>query len=106
MSFCLSYCRGSISQAFDTLPLLIKQETQSYMCALDLLLALYHDKENIVNQGMVEQRILSLLSDGLVYFLQTTLKSQRDAWCDLLTSVFQQVLNFPDSRYFILEVQD
>ena len=56
--------RGSISQAFDTLPLLIRQETSSYKCVLDLLLALYHDKDSQVNQGIVEQKILSLLSDG------------------------------------------
>ncbi len=62
--FSFNLAKGSISQAFDTLPLLIKQETNSYKCALDLLLALYHDKENQVNQGIIEQRILSLLSDG------------------------------------------
>ncbi len=34
-----------------------------------------------------------------MYFLQTSLKSQRDAWCDLLAKVFGEVLNFPDVRF-------
>lgn len=91
--------RESIDKAFDALPLLIKQETQSYKSALDILLALYHDKQNHDNQGRTETRILGLLGDGLAYFLVTSLKSQRDAWSDLLAEVFEEILNFPDSKF-------
>ena len=81
------------------LPLLINQETASYKSAMDILLEMYHDKSNNMNQDVTEQRILIVLNEGLKYFLQTSSKAQRDIWCDLLSQIFEQILNFPESKF-------
>jgi hypothetical protein len=54
-----------------------------------------------MNQGVTELKILDVLNEGLKYFLQTSTRTQRDIWCNLLSKIFEQILNFPDSKFLV-----
>lgn len=42
---------------------------------------------------------LSPSQSSLSYFLLITSKTQQESWSDLLSVVFGQILNFPDSKF-------
>ncbi len=102
-SLLVSFAEGadSVQKALENaaLPLLIRQETMAFEGALSILLELYHDQLAETHRSETQARMLNLLSDGLSHFLRTTLKSQRDAWSDLLARTFEEILNFPDCKF-------
>ena len=81
------------------LNLLFKQETDTIKCSLDILLELYQDFPQGPNKAKTEAKFLSLLEDGLAYFLTITSKTEQDNWCDLLSVVFEQILRFSDAEF-------
>ena len=59
------------------IPLVVKQETESLKCAVEILLELYRDKELADHHDVTEAKLLSVLQDLLAYFLGINAKSQQ-----------------------------
>ena len=74
------------------IPLVVKQETESLKCALEILLELYvnHHESNMKNYDaeLTQTKLLNVLQDVLAYFLAITSKSQQESWTGLLTLTF------------------
>ena len=80
--------------------LVVKQETESLKCAVEILLELYHEKSTIgEDHEKTERKLLSVLADVLSYFLGITSKSQQESWTGLLCLVFEQLLGLPDEKF-------
>ena len=80
--------------------LVVKQETESLKCAVEILLELYHEKSTIgEDHEKTERKLLSVLADVLSYFLGITSKSQQESWTGLLCLVFDQLLGLPDEKF-------
>ena len=94
----INFERGSSSM--EHLPLLVEQESTAFRCATEVLLALYHDASRGEDkQGAAEAKLLEVINGGLAYFLLTSSKSQRETWSKLLTGIFEQILNLPESKF-------
>ena len=66
----------------------VKQETESLKCAVEILLELYHEKSTIgEDHEKTEGKLLSVLADVLSYFLGITSKNQQESWTSLLLSL-------------------
>ena len=83
-----------------TFHIVVKQETESLKCAVEILLELYHEKSTIgEDHEKTEKKLLSVLADVLSYFLGITSKSQQESWTGLLCLVFEQLLGLPDDKF-------
>ena len=85
-------------------PLVVKQETESLKCALEILLDLYVEKSSLskdYDSDLTEAKLLNVLSDVLVYFLAITSKSQQESWTTLLTLTFDNLSNMPEEKFRI-----
>ena len=86
--------------SFQFLYLVVKQETESLKCALEILLELYGEKSTIgEDHEKTEAKLLHVLADVLSYFLRITSKSQQESWMGLLCLVFNQLLCLPDNKF-------
>ena len=78
----------------------VKQETESLKCAVEILLELYHEKSTIgEDHEKTEGKLLSVLADVLSYFLGITSKNQQESWTSLLCLIFDQLLGLPDEKF-------
>ena len=78
----------------------VKQETESLKCAVEILLELYHEKSTVgEDHEKTEGKLLSVLADVLSYFLGITSKSQQESWTGLLCLIFEQLLDLPDEKF-------
>lgn len=84
-------------------PLVVKQETESLKCALEILLELYVDKSSMkdYDDDLTEAKLLNVLKDVLVYFLAITSKSQQESWTGLLTVTFGNLSQLPEDKFRI-----
>lgn len=97
-----------VPQQNDTtiIPLVVKQETESLKCALEILLDLYVDQSsssecNDFDAAKTEGKLLAVLGDVLVYFLAITSKSQQESWTTLLTLTFDNLTKMPEDKFRI-----
>ena len=80
--------------------IVVKQETESLKCAVEILLELYHEKSTVgEDHEKTEGKLLSVLADVLSYFLGITSKSQQESWTGLLCLIFEQLLDLPDEKF-------
>lgn len=95
-----SYLAGDFGHR-DLIPLVVKQETDSLKCGVEILLELYMDKPAMkdYDADLTEDKLLGTLRDVLGYFLTITSKSQQDGWTGLLCLVFQQLLELPENKF-------
>lgn len=95
--------RAPSSSDSTLVPFIVKQETESLKCALEILLELYVDKSSMkANDAEVtEAKLLSVLDNVLTYFLGITSKSQQESWTSLLTVTFENVSNLPEDKFRI-----
>ena len=80
------------------IPLVVKQETESLKCALEILLDLYVEKSTSkdYDSKLTESKLLDVLRDVLVYFLAITSKSQQESWTSFLTLTFDNSNKMPE----------
>ena len=94
-----------VPQPQDTtiIPLVVKQETESLKCALEILLDLYVEKSasKDYDSNLTEAKLLDVLRDVLVYFLAITSKSQQESWTTLLTLTFDNLTKMPEDKFRI-----
>jgi hypothetical protein len=85
------------------IPLVVKQETESLKCALEILLDLYVEKSTSkdYDSKLTESKLLDVLRDVLVYFLAITSKSQQESWTSLLTLTFDNLNKMPEDKFRI-----
>ena len=85
------------------IPLVVKQETESLKCALEILLDLYVEKSTSkdYDSKLTESKLLDVLRDVLVYFLAITSKSQQESWTGLLTLTFDNLNKMPEDKFRI-----
>ena len=85
------------------IPLVVKQETESLKCALEILLELYvnHHESNMKNYDaeLTQTKLLNVLQDVLAYFLAITSKSQQESWTGLLTLTFDNLTTLPEDKF-------
>ena len=78
----------------------VKQETESLKCAVEILLELYHEKSTVgEDHEKTEGKLLSVLADVLPYFLGITSMNQQESWTGLLCLIFEQLLDLPDEKF-------
>ena len=84
-------------------PLVVKQETESLKCALEILLELYVNQHNMkdYDDDLTEKKLLNVLQDVLAYFLAITSKSQQESWTGLLTLTFDNLTQLPEDKFRI-----
>lgn len=83
------------------IPLVVKQETESLKCALEILLDLYVESSESpdYDADKTETKLLEVLSDVLRYFLAITSKSQQESWTNLLTLTFENLIKMPEEKF-------
>ena len=99
--FYLSERRVPNHQDTAVIPLVVKQETESLKCALEILLDLYVEKSTSkdYDSKVTESKLLDVLRDVLVYFLAITSKSQQESWMSLLTLTFDNLNKMPEDKF-------
>ena len=85
------------------IPLVVKQETESLKCALEILLELYVNQSNMKDYEpeLTQTKLLDVLQDVLAYFLAITSKSQQESWTGLLTLTFDNLTQLPEEKFRI-----
>ncbi len=85
-------------------PLVVKQETESLKCAVEILLELYVDKSSMkdYDADVTESKLLDTLKDTLIYFLNINSKSQQDSWTGILTLVFTNLSELPEDKFRVM----
>uniref|UniRef100_A0A8C5TMT2 ADP ribosylation factor guanine nucleotide exchange factor 2 n=1 Tax=Malurus cyaneus samueli TaxID=2593467 RepID=A0A8C5TMT2_9PASS len=79
-------------------PNLLKQETSSLACCLRILFRMDADESRREAWGAVQQRLLSVCSEALAYFITVNSESHREAWTNLLLLLLTKTLKISDDK--------
>ncbi|XP_050837938.1 brefeldin A-inhibited guanine nucleotide-exchange protein 2 isoform X2 [Serinus canaria] len=80
-------------------PNLLKQETSSLACCLRILFRMYVDESRREAWDTVQQRLLSVCSEALAYFITVNSESHREAWTNLLLLLLTKTLKISDDKF-------
>ncbi|XP_010567976.1 PREDICTED: brefeldin A-inhibited guanine nucleotide-exchange protein 2 isoform X2 [Haliaeetus leucocephalus] len=80
-------------------PNLLKQETSSLACCLRILFRMYVDENRRESWDAIQQRLLSVCSDALAYFITVNSESHREAWTNLLLLLLTKTLKISDEKF-------
>uniref|UniRef100_A0A8C0FGS4 ADP ribosylation factor guanine nucleotide exchange factor 2 n=1 Tax=Bubo bubo TaxID=30461 RepID=A0A8C0FGS4_BUBBB len=80
-------------------PNLLKQETSSLACCLRILFRMYVDKNRRDSWDAIQQRLLSVCSEALAYFITVNSESHREAWTNLLLLLLTKTLKISDEKF-------
>uniref|UniRef100_A0A8C5TKR9 ADP ribosylation factor guanine nucleotide exchange factor 2 n=1 Tax=Malurus cyaneus samueli TaxID=2593467 RepID=A0A8C5TKR9_9PASS len=80
-------------------PNLLKQETSSLACCLRILFRMDADESRREAWGAVQQRLLSVCSEALAYFITVNSESHREAWTNLLLLLLTKTLKISDDKF-------
>ncbi|NWZ65422.1 BIG2 protein, partial [Acrocephalus arundinaceus] len=80
-------------------PNLLKQETSSLACCLRILFRMYVDESRREAWAAVQQRLLSVCSEALAYFITVNSESHREAWTNLLLLLLTKTLKISDDKF-------
>uniref|UniRef100_A0A8C0B6N4 ADP ribosylation factor guanine nucleotide exchange factor 2 n=1 Tax=Buteo japonicus TaxID=224669 RepID=A0A8C0B6N4_9AVES len=79
-------------------PNLLKQETSSLACCLRILFRMYVDENRRESWDAIQQRLLSVCSEALAYFITVNSESHREAWTNLLLLLLTKTLKISDEK--------
>uniref|UniRef100_A0A8V5H9F0 Uncharacterized protein n=1 Tax=Melopsittacus undulatus TaxID=13146 RepID=A0A8V5H9F0_MELUD len=79
-------------------PNLLKQETSSLACCLRILFRMYVDENRRNSWDAIQQRLLSVCSEALAYFITVNSESHREAWTNLLLLLLTKTLKISDEK--------
>ncbi|NWI25425.1 BIG2 protein, partial [Sula dactylatra] len=79
-------------------PNLLKQETSSLACCLRILFRMYVDENRRDSWDSIQQRLLSVCSEALAYFITVNSESHREAWTNLLLLLLTKTLKISDEK--------
>ncbi|NXP76531.1 BIG2 protein, partial [Ramphastos sulfuratus] len=79
-------------------PNLLKQETSSLACCLRILFRMYVDENRQDSWDSIQQRLLSVCSEALAYFITVNSESHREAWTNLLLLLLTKTLKLSDEK--------
>ncbi|NXJ82582.1 BIG2 protein, partial [Trogon melanurus] len=79
-------------------PNLLKQETSSLACCLRILFRMYVDENRRDSWEAIQQRLLSVCSEALAYFITVNSESHREAWTNLLLLLLTKTLKISDEK--------
>ncbi|NXC22307.1 BIG2 protein, partial [Corythaeola cristata] len=79
-------------------PNLLKQETSSLACCLRILFRMYVDENRRDSWDAIQQRLLSVCSEALAYFITVNSESHREAWTNLLLLLLTKTLKLSDEK--------
>ncbi|KAM9285417.1 brefeldin A-inhibited guanine nucleotide-exchange protein 2 isoform 2-T3 [Morus bassanus] len=80
-------------------PNLLKQETSSLACCLRILFRMYVDENRRDSWDSIQQRLLSVCSEALAYFITVNSESHREAWTNLLLLLLTKTLKISDEKF-------
>ncbi|NWX95227.1 BIG2 protein, partial [Nothoprocta ornata] len=80
-------------------PNLLKQETSSLACCLRILFRMYIDENRRDSWDAIQQRLLSVCSEALAYFITVNSESHREAWTNLLLLLLTKTLKISDEKF-------
>uniref|UniRef100_A0A8C6J397 Uncharacterized protein n=1 Tax=Melopsittacus undulatus TaxID=13146 RepID=A0A8C6J397_MELUD len=80
-------------------PNLLKQETSSLACCLRILFRMYVDENRRNSWDAIQQRLLSVCSEALAYFITVNSESHREAWTNLLLLLLTKTLKISDEKF-------
>uniref|UniRef100_A0A8C0B6K7 ADP ribosylation factor guanine nucleotide exchange factor 2 n=1 Tax=Buteo japonicus TaxID=224669 RepID=A0A8C0B6K7_9AVES len=80
-------------------PNLLKQETSSLACCLRILFRMYVDENRRESWDAIQQRLLSVCSEALAYFITVNSESHREAWTNLLLLLLTKTLKISDEKF-------
>uniref|UniRef100_A0A8C2SG23 SEC7 domain-containing protein n=1 Tax=Capra hircus TaxID=9925 RepID=A0A8C2SG23_CAPHI len=80
-------------------PNLLKQETSSLACCLRILFRMYVDENRRDSWEEIQQRLLSVCSEALAYFITVNSESHREAWTSLLLLLLTKTLKINDEKF-------
>lgn len=80
-------------------PNLLKQETSSLACCLRILFRMYTDPQRQDSWNVIEQRLLTVCSEALTYFITVNSESHREAWTNLLMLLLTKTLKVTDGKF-------
>ncbi|MEJ1279107.1 ADP-ribosylation factor guanine nucleotide-exchange factor 1(brefeldin A-inhibited) [Cricetulus griseus] len=80
-------------------PNLLKQETSSLACCLRILFRMYVDEDRRDSWGEIQQRLLTVCSEALAYFITVNSESHREAWTNLLLLLLTKTLKINDEKF-------
>uniref|UniRef100_A0A673V8G0 ADP ribosylation factor guanine nucleotide exchange factor 2 n=1 Tax=Suricata suricatta TaxID=37032 RepID=A0A673V8G0_SURSU len=79
-------------------PNLLKQETSSLACCLRILFRMYVDENRRDSWDEIQQRLLTVCSEALAYFITVNSESHREAWTSLLLLLLTKTLKINDDK--------
>uniref|UniRef100_A0A8C6S052 ADP ribosylation factor guanine nucleotide exchange factor 2 n=1 Tax=Nannospalax galili TaxID=1026970 RepID=A0A8C6S052_NANGA len=80
-------------------PNLLKQETSSLACCLRILFRMYVDENRKDSWREIQQRLLTVCSEALGYFITVNSESHREAWTSLLLLLLTKTLKINDEKF-------
>nr|XP_060480336.1 brefeldin A-inhibited guanine nucleotide-exchange protein 2 [Panthera onca] len=80
-------------------PNLLKQETSSLACCLRILFRMYVDENRRDSWDEIQQRLLTVCSEALAYFITVNSESHREAWTSLLLLLLTKTLKINDDKF-------
>uniref|UniRef100_A0A8C4N0Q5 ADP ribosylation factor guanine nucleotide exchange factor 2 n=1 Tax=Equus asinus asinus TaxID=83772 RepID=A0A8C4N0Q5_EQUAS len=80
-------------------PNLLKQETSSLACCLRILFRMYVDENRRDSWAEIQQRLLTVCSEALAYFITVNSESHREAWTSLLLLLLTKTLKINDEKF-------
>uniref|UniRef100_A0A8B9IBQ5 ARF guanine nucleotide exchange factor 2 n=1 Tax=Anser brachyrhynchus TaxID=132585 RepID=A0A8B9IBQ5_9AVES len=80
-------------------PNLLKQETSSLACCLRILFRMYVDENHRDSWDAIQQRLLSVCTEALAYFITVNSESHREAWTNLLLLLLTKTLKINDEKF-------
>uniref|UniRef100_A0A8D1SXT4 ARF guanine nucleotide exchange factor 2 n=1 Tax=Sus scrofa TaxID=9823 RepID=A0A8D1SXT4_PIG len=80
-------------------PNLLKQETSSLACCLRILFRMYVDENRRDSWEEIQQRLLTVCSEALAYFITVNSESHREAWTSLLLLLLTKTLKINDEKF-------
>uniref|UniRef100_A0A2K5Y2S1 ARF guanine nucleotide exchange factor 2 n=1 Tax=Mandrillus leucophaeus TaxID=9568 RepID=A0A2K5Y2S1_MANLE len=92
---------GGLGKSFKgkSKPNLLKQETSSLACCLRILFRMYVDENRRDSWGEIQQRLLTVCSEALAYFITVNSESHREAWTSLLLLLLTKTLKINDEKF-------
>ena len=82
------------------MPNLLKQETQSFACALRILFRLYHDETRKPEWNDVATKLNDLGKEAFEYYVTLEAERHRDAWTPLMLLFLSRILQLSDDKVF------
>jgi brefeldin A-inhibited guanine nucleotide-exchange protein len=82
-----------------TRPNLLRQETTSLTCSLRILYLMISDEERQDSYHLMEQRLLSVVTRALSYFLLLSSEMHREAWTPVLLLCFTRLLQLTPQQF-------